>query len=577
MPYDRAPYQIKPAHVTSYAASYTLSKLHLSTASPLPFAQLRGIMGPLGSGKSVGCCWEIMQQACRMPPVDTVDARGKPARIRRSRWVVVRNTYRELEDTTIATWFDWFPEEQYGPLLRRGMTHQIRRTLDDGTLLELDVLFRALDKPQDVRKLLSLELTGAWVNEAREVPRAVIDMLRKRVGRFPKYGSTDPYWHGVIMDTNPPEDDSWYYRYAESTDWSADRELLAQLNERGFAVTVDDLQSGFMFYRQPSGRRAGAENLANLPPGYYSTVGLTDDWVKVYIDGEYGYVQTGKAIYPEFYETIHYVESLAPINAPIIVGLDFGLTPAAAFIQQDPRGRYLVIDELCTDLEIGAAGAVQFAKELRAKIDRDYPGYAFKFYGDPAGDERSPLDADQSVFKVLAANGILAQPAVTQDWVRRRDAIGVPLNQLVDGRPGLIVGGKAKMIRQGLAGRYNYKRVQIAGDERYHNKPDKNAHSHPVEALQYGMLGAGSDPIRKRGPARAAPGYAHEGGGADFNVWDSRPCPTLVPLAASPAILVPIYLSSGSGSCISSLPSTCAPMPAALLTRSHSGAGSPAH
>ena len=42
-----------------------------------------------------------------------------------------------------------------------------------------------------------------------------------------------------------------------------------------------------------------------------------------------------------------------------------------------------------------------------------------------------------------------------------------------------------------MAGGYYYKRVQVAGDERFHAKPNKNRFSHPCEAAQYMMLGAG--------------------------------------------------------------------------------------
>ena len=35
---------------------------------------------------------------------------------------------------------------------------------------------------QDIKKLLSLELTGAWINEAREVPRSLINGLLMPLG-----------------------------------------------------------------------------------------------------------------------------------------------------------------------------------------------------------------------------------------------------------------------------------------------------------------------------------------------------------------------------------------------------------
>jgi hypothetical protein len=108
--------------------------------------------------------------------------------------------------------------------------------LDD---LEVEVLFRALDRPEHAANLLSLELTGAWVNEAREVPYAVIKALKGRVDRYPprnEGGCVDP---GIWMDSNPPEDASWWFHMFEEnrTDDEAD------------ARSVE-------IFKQPSGRSA---------------------------------------------------------------------------------------------------------------------------------------------------------------------------------------------------------------------------------------------------------------------------------------------------------------------------------
>ncbi len=68
------------------------------------------IRGPWGSGKSVACCGKLYLAACLQEP----DYAG----VRRTRWFVVRNTYPDLQETTIKTWLSWFPEEVYGPLRR---------------------------------------------------------------------------------------------------------------------------------------------------------------------------------------------------------------------------------------------------------------------------------------------------------------------------------------------------------------------------------------------------------------------------------------------------------------------------
>jgi hypothetical protein len=81
--------------------------------------------------------------------------------------------------------------------------------------MDLEVLFVALDRPQDISKLLSMELTGAWVNEAREVPRPVIDGLTGRVGRYPSMAMGGTGWSGIIADTEPPDSDHCWYKLAE--------------------------------------------------------------------------------------------------------------------------------------------------------------------------------------------------------------------------------------------------------------------------------------------------------------------------------------------------------------------------
>ena len=62
---------------------------------------------------------------------------------------------------------------------------------------------------------------------------------------------------------------------------------------------------------------------------------------------------------------------------------------------------------------------------------------------------------------------------------------------MIDGKPGLLISPKCRITRKGMAGGYAYKRLQVSGDERFHDKPDKNKYSHPCEAAQYMMLGAG--------------------------------------------------------------------------------------
>jgi len=160
-----------------------------------------GICGAVGSGKSYVSCLKVMKIALEQQPAED--------NVRYSRFVIVRNSYPELKTTTIKTWTDIFPESTFGPLRwTPPITHHIKLPPRDGASgVDCEVIFMALDQPKDVRKLLSLELTGAWVNEARELPKAVIDGLTHRVGRYPSKRDGGATWHGIWMDTNPMDDD----------------------------------------------------------------------------------------------------------------------------------------------------------------------------------------------------------------------------------------------------------------------------------------------------------------------------------------------------------------------------------
>ena len=173
-------------------------------------AFFRGLLGPVGSGKSYACAAEIFLKAVQQKPSPVDNTRY-------TRFVIVRNSYPELRTTTIKTWQNLFPEDVWGPMRwSPPITHHLKLPGRDGIPgVDCEVIFLALDQPKDVRKLLSLELTGAWVNEARELPLAVIQGLTHRVGRFPTQLHGGPTWRGIWADTNPMDTDHWWYRLAE--------------------------------------------------------------------------------------------------------------------------------------------------------------------------------------------------------------------------------------------------------------------------------------------------------------------------------------------------------------------------
>lgn len=447
-----------------YTASPTLARFHASNAF------YRGVLGPVGSGKSTAMCTELMRRGQQQAP-------GRDG-ARHTRFAVVRNTYRELADTTLKTWLKWIPEDVFGDFHESDMTHRIQLPgTRDVPPMDMEVLFRALDKPKDVKKVLSLELTGAWINEAREVPKSIIDAIGDRVGRYSAIDEGGCTWRGVLMDTNAPDKDHWWYRLAE-----------------------EETPEGWEFFGQPGGLlevsegvfvdNPAAENIPFLEPGYYRTrkAGKGFDYIRVYYCAQYGFAFDGKAVIHEYADKIHCTAEPIPATPglTIYIGLDFGLTPAALFCQRLVSGRWVALSELVAE----DMGQVRFAELLSSEMAREYPGYKFVIWGDPAGDTRVPTD-EKTPFQILQARGIPANPAPTNDFTLRREAIAVPLCRLVDGKPGLLISPRCKVTRKGLGGGYCYRRLMVRGDNKYQNEPDKTMYSHPVEALGYALIGAG--------------------------------------------------------------------------------------
>lgn len=466
----------------NYEASETMSKFHQSEAF------VRGVRGPIGSGKSVGCCFEIFRRMREQK----VSADG----LRKSRWAIIRNTNSQLETTTLETWLDWFPEAIFGKLVRKyPMCHKIR--YGD---IQADVWFVPLDKPDDVKKVLSFELTGAWINEAREVPKEILDALTGRVGRYPSMKDGGCTWSGILMDTNPPDEDHWWAVYEGSS----------PLPE-GWTFPT-----GYDFFIQPPAvieikegstiqwvLNKEAENLKNLPPNYYTNfiAGKKSSVVRVYAGNKFGTLDEGKAIYGESWnEDIHLSKTIVKTipKTPIHVGLDFGRTPAACFSQISSTGQWRDIHELvCQDM-----GAKRFGDLLQAEIKKKFPEVPFDmfhFWGDPAGGQKMQSD-ERTYFDILKNNnGIKIRPSPSQNPTIRREAGEAPLNRMVEGLPGYILSPTCLYLKKGFNGGFRYRRLKVSGEARYEETPEKNIFSHIHEARQYAYCGAGEASSLLRG------------------------------------------------------------------------------
>lgn len=451
----------------------------------------RGLMGPVGSGKSVTCCVEMFIKASQRP-------KGKDG-IRRSRFIAVRNTGPELETTTIKTWLDWFPEHIFGNLVRKPpITHNVK--ISD---VEMEIIFLALDRDEDMKKLLSLEATGIWLNEARFIQKSILDAATGRVGRYPskkdKPEDMDDSewlpWYGIIADTNPCDDNHWWYNLAEET-----------------------LPEGFKFYKQPSGFSKEAENKENLPPRYYETqkAGKTQEYIDVFLHGNYGFIQSGQPVYGSNFSDTHHIAK-QPIelikHTTVYAGIDFGLTPCCIFAQRTLHGQWQVFEEIVTP-KGETISLPQFAQTLKHYIDTNLSGHRLVVYGDPAGGFRD--QQGMTAYDIFRKYGIIIQQAPTNLFEPRKNAVLQPLTRMINGEPGFLLDRKCIKLRKGFNGQYKYRKLQVSGDARFTTEPDKNEYSHPHDALQY-LLCGGGEYKELRANQKNYGGKTFKG--KDFDIW----------------------------------------------------------
>ena len=446
----------------SYVAPKTVAR-YMATE-----ARMRVIMGPQGSGKSSGSVMLPLKLMQEQEP----DWDG----IRRTRWLVVRNTMPQLKLTTIKTFLDWIPPGTLGEWKETEKTYKFR--FND---VESEVIFLALDTADDVAKLLSLEATGAYFNEFREIDAAIYEGMTRRVGRYPsKKGGPGPSWYGIWADTNPPRVGSWLHLQMENLD-----ENLDPLPERTDEWAWD-------VFKQPSGRSPEAENLENLPPGYYNAEGLSPEYVKTMIDGEYGPSMSGLPVFRGTWQSGHVAKDplLWANRVQLQGGLDAGLTPALVLAQEMPSGKVPVL------LTVALAKGETMGMERFIK-DRVLPAMRSRFPGlkpqevvvwaDPACWQRSQAN-EVTVAEIVARFGFMVRKAPTNDLEPRISAVEQILQRRVGQDLALQIDKACRHLINALEFGYIFKKKK---DGNANDSPEKNEHSHIADAFQYLCLGLG--------------------------------------------------------------------------------------
>lgn len=488
-------------------------------------ARVRVIRGPIRSGTSSVCCMEIWRRACEQKP--------GPDGVRDTRWFVSRNTYAELQESTIPTWLAWFPEKDFGRFIwGKPFRHEMRKGP-----VRAEVVFLALDDEGDIKKLKSTEWTGGFLNEMQYGVKEVFDEAESRIGYYPALKDGGPTWSGLIADMNAPTEDHWLvrmtgevplpedmpehersqYRWPEGWEYFVQPPALIEvLGADGKSVVGYDLNPK-------------AENLKWIPKDtsgpvpqhrYLSLLkGKSKRWIDSNLMNRITAPLRGTPVWPEFREEVHVAKEEMRFNPAhgLYVGLDFGRRPAAVF-GQIINDRWVILAEL-TGYDVSATiFAPRVRRFLETRFGWDEAGAAshakVMMFGDPKGQDKTQSD-EQTAYDVFRANGLIVRPAPVKgnNINTRIEAVSRVLGEMRDGMPRFLLDPKGcPTLKMAMAGGYHFKEKSEPPE------PEKAGagarYSDVADALQYLMIGGGE--------ARALVGLSPVEKAAPVQTWRGR-------------------------------------------------------
>lgn len=428
---------------------------------------IRVVIGPAGSAKTSGLFAYLLYLALQQHPGTD--------KVRRVRTAVLRQTYQQLTKatvTTLRTILGGVVDVTDG----KPPTGHARIPLPDGTTLDWEFVFYALEAPNAATDALGAEFTNILVDEVSSiVDQELLLLFISRMGRYPSLamGPRNDAIVTAVGATNGPKENHWL------ADW--DKGLH---DEKFTAISKQIGRPYFKLFQQPpaltlleDGTYAPnpkAENVKNLPGGYgyyYSQLNNTEEHIKAYVMGQFVPLTTGKVVYTNFRHAIHVIPQarfLAQWGKRGRIGLtfDFGRTPVCLAWLDLPGGGIVVFDEfMAEDISIDGFWTNVARPKLLEKYPECIAGRDNYVTGDPSGDDDTQA-VDQSPYSVLKDHGLSIEfpgdgrkdriePRVeaTRQRLSRLDAVsGMPMLQITDNCKFLIAALMTGYVYQEVKG-----------------------------------------------------------------------------------------------------------------------------
>lgn len=465
------------------------------------------IRGPWGSGKTVGTVFKIARHAGELFPV------CKDGRVH-VRAAAIRDTYREMAKTALASWHNFFPK--FGPFTRQpvrdnysgGQDRPVKHVLEwdvirqwpDGpklTPVVLEMEFGAIGEQNLDSFFKGYEISIGWLNECDLVHEDAAGRLFGRTGRYPPRDEVME-WEGerlgwetdpdsgiqvvklpriVCGDFNPPDEANWTFK----------RE-----------IEEPEKWPGYNFFAQPSGLSPQGENRRGKSRGQYEEEerafgGPKNPEARRNVHGEYAAKKIGTVVYDRF--SLHKHRSDVPLEPvrelPFYMGFDAGGTPACGIGQLMPNGQFRGLREIVSSPET-VTGPQRFAENVMEVLLRDFRGMACAgAWGDPSAWYGADKVRGELAFMETVALALQIQimPTATNDLKSRIEAVDWYFGSDIDAvTPRSLWDPRLKHTIRGFVSQYHLTKASSAG-KTDSSEIDKNEYSHVQDAWQYLLYG----------------------------------------------------------------------------------------
>ena len=470
-----------------------------------------GIMGPVGSGKTIGFAIKIQQHAAKQG--GTFNSQGQF--IRKSRYVFIRDTYPNLDRNTIPSIGKVVPHHVGRFVNSAPRIHKFSFTIRrDGHILDksakaIDIAqvefeFRAIGDQTVQDALRGLEVTAAMVNEADRTHPDIVTYLAGRVGRFSDLDPSlvvDPF---IGLDLNGNDDDNWTYKLLVE---EQDNDAL----KKAFFCGESD-RPLIEYFEQPEAIdefgnvNPKAENLQNLSANYYpQQYALAKrNGNQTYIDrmlrARFTPMRNGRSVFPEYIDDIHSGEFEAIPGIPLLIWADQGLL-GAVLIVQPVKGQLRFVEEIACvfetdddEIEVAAMGGETLGRQVKDLLALKYPTFEIAdAVCDPsgaAGEGAINFKSWRQDFQKGLGFRVRKARVPRNAIVPRLRAVRLRLKMTIGAQRGLLIHKRCKMTRRAFRTKYFYQRIgKGSGDGVYNDVPKKvQGYGDLMDACQYGCF-----------------------------------------------------------------------------------------